>query len=110
MSRLRVLLFLFRSLRCVIVSLSTFGRLVLVSAFAIVSGCGGSDPYATVPVTGVVTCNGNPVANGVVNFTPLPDQEGRGEATFPPQIASTSALFTRAMALPSAITNLYPLP
>lgn len=60
-------------------SLRTFGRLVLVSACAIVSGCGGPDPYATVPVTGVVTCNGKPVANGVVNFTPLPDQEGRGE-------------------------------
>jgi hypothetical protein len=42
-------------------------------------GCGGADPYATVPVSGVVTCNGKPVANGVVNFTPLPDQEGRSE-------------------------------
>jgi hypothetical protein len=60
-------------------ALRSFSRLVVVGAFAIVLGCGRSDPYATVPVSGVATCNGKPIANGVVNFTPLPDQEGRSE-------------------------------
>ena len=41
-------------------------------------GCNGGDPYATTPVSGVVTCQGKPVANATVNFTPQP-QEGRAE-------------------------------
>ena len=42
-------------------------------------GCsGGGDRYDTVPVSGVVACNGKPVANGVINFTPMAEQ-GRSE-------------------------------
>jgi hypothetical protein len=40
------------------------------------AGCGGSNEYETTPVSGVVTCEGKPVANATVNFTPLPE-EGR---------------------------------
>ncbi len=42
-------------------------------------GCGGGgDRYDTIPVSGVVTCGGKPVANGTVNFTPMAEQ-GRTE-------------------------------
>ncbi len=51
-------------------------RLALLAST--VSGCGGADRYQTVPVSGVVTCQGKPVANGAVSFTPLPE-EGRDE-------------------------------
>ncbi len=55
------------------------GRFAILLVFAVITfGCGGPDPYGTVPVRGVVTCNGKPVANGVVNFTPMPDQ-GRAD-------------------------------
>ena len=60
-------------------SLRIFGRIGLLWVCVFFGGCGKSDPYAPVPVSGVVTCNGKPIANGVVNFTPLPDQEGRSE-------------------------------
>ena len=38
------------------------------------SGCSDADRYDTTPVRGVVTCQGKPVANGTVNFTPMPNQ------------------------------------
>ncbi len=38
-----------------------------------ISGCGDSGEYATTPVSGIVTCQGKPVANATVSFTPLPD-------------------------------------
>ncbi len=60
-------------------ALISFCRIWVVVVFAMQVGCGRSDPYATVPVKGVVTCNGKPLANGVINFTPVADQEGRGE-------------------------------
>lgn len=45
------------------------------------AGCGGdAEQYKTVPVSGVVTCKGVPVANATVNFTPLAEAgrvEGR---------------------------------
>jgi hypothetical protein len=43
---------------------------------SMLAGCGGSNEYETTPVSGVVTCEGKPVANATVNFTPLPE-EGR---------------------------------
>jgi|GEM_PF-1806987 len=59
-------------------------RVFVVSLFGWVlpslSGCGGADPYDTTLVSGVLTCQGKPVANGTVNFTPMPNQgqaEGR---------------------------------
>jgi hypothetical protein len=46
---------------------------------SILSGCGGNaERYDVVPVSGIVTCQGKPVANAVVNFTPMA-QEGRAE-------------------------------
>ena len=60
-------------------ALRWFGRIAFTSVTAVLFvGCGGGDPYGTVPVSGVATCNGKPVANGVVNFTPMPDQ-GRAD-------------------------------
>ena len=54
-----------------------FALLSIVALFA--AGCGSNeDRYDTVPVRGVATCNGKPIANGVVNFTPMKDQ-GRAE-------------------------------
>jgi hypothetical protein len=52
-----------------------FQKLWLASTCFIVafSGCGGSNEYETTPVSGVVTCQGKPVSNAFVNFTPLPD-------------------------------------
>lgn len=52
-----------------------FPKLCLASVgFVIIfSGCGGSNEYETTPVSGVVTCQGKPVSNATVNFTPLPD-------------------------------------
>ncbi|MEQ1824767.1 MAG: hypothetical protein ABL921_02440 [Pirellula sp.] len=41
-------------------------------------GCANPDQYPTVPVSGVVTCEGKPIANATVNFTPMADQ-GRPE-------------------------------
>ena len=51
--------------------------LSLLSALALVltGGCGNPEEYEVVPVRGVVTCQGKPVANGFVNFTPLQGQE-----------------------------------
>ena len=56
-----------------------FLRLSVLSVFSMSLGCGGgSDRYDTVPVSGVVTCNGKPLANGVINFTPMAEQ-GRSD-------------------------------
>jgi hypothetical protein len=49
-----------------------FGLLVVL--FSLTLGCGGANEYATVPVSGTVTCNGKPLANGTINFTPMADQ------------------------------------
>ena len=43
---------------------------------ALLAGCGGTNEYETTPVSGVVTCQGKPVANATVNFTPNAE-EGR---------------------------------
>ena len=48
---------------------------------SLIVGC-GSDPehYEIVPVSGILTCEGQPVANAMVNFTPIADEsrkEGR---------------------------------
>jgi hypothetical protein len=41
------------------------------------AGCGGQgEQYDVVPVRGVVTCQGKPVANATINFTPIAE-EGR---------------------------------
>ena len=51
---------------------SWLGTLFCVFA---VSGCtGNAEQYETVPVSGIVTCEGKPVANATVNFTPMSDQ------------------------------------
>jgi uncharacterized GH25 family protein len=47
---------------------------VFVCLLFIFNGCGGSNEYETTPVSGVVTCQGKPVANATVNFTPVPDE------------------------------------
>ena len=47
---------------------------VMSVGFAI--GCGGRDTVSTVPVKGKVTCNGQPVKGGTINFSPA--GEGRG--------------------------------
>lgn len=45
---------------------------VLVLFLLVAGGCGGdSEQYETVPVSGVITCQGKPIANATVNFTPL---------------------------------------
>jgi hypothetical protein len=62
-----------------------FRKLCLASTclWVVFSGCGGSNEYETTPVSGVVTCQGKPVGNATVNFTPLldasraPGQRGR---------------------------------
>jgi hypothetical protein len=41
-------------------------------------GCSDAQQYQTVPVSGVITCKGVPVANAMVNFTPL-QQEDRAQ-------------------------------
>lgn len=55
-----------------------YGLLVVGLLFISIFGCGGSDEYSVVPVRGVVTCQGKPVTNATVNFTPKADQ-GRPE-------------------------------
>jgi uncharacterized GH25 family protein len=37
-------------------------------------GCGSSNEYETTRVSGLVTCQGKPVANATVNFTPVPEE------------------------------------
>ena len=37
-------------------------------------GCSNSTEYETTLVSGVVTCQGKPVPNATVNFTPVPDE------------------------------------
>lgn len=44
---------------------------LLLIVLSVVSGCGGGAyQYDLVPVSGVATCEGKPVANAIVNFTP----------------------------------------
>lgn len=45
---------------------------VTVALFLPLSGCssGQAEHYDVVPVSGVITCQGKPVANATVNFTP----------------------------------------
>lgn len=51
------------------------GSWAVLGFFCFVAGCGGNaEEYETVPVSGVVTCEGKPIANATVNFTPLADQ------------------------------------
>ncbi len=38
-------------------------------------GCGNSGEYAVVPVSGIVTCQGKPVGNATVNFTPKASED-----------------------------------
>lgn len=50
-----------------------------IALACLLNGCSGnSEQYETVPVSGVVTCEGKPIANATVNFTPMADQ-GRAE-------------------------------
>ncbi len=49
-----------------------------LAAFLVGCGGGGGDQYGVQPVSGVVTCQGKPVANATVNFTPV-KEEGRAE-------------------------------
>ncbi|MBA4030414.1 MAG: hypothetical protein C0478_05920 [Planctomyces sp.] len=35
------------------------------------AGCGSADNFATAPVKGVVTCKGQPVSGGTINFSPI---------------------------------------
>jgi hypothetical protein len=53
-------------------------RMWFLAILVVALGCVDSERYSTVPVSGVVTCEGKPVANATVNFTPLADQ-GRPE-------------------------------
>ncbi len=46
-------------------------RSVIFFLPSILVGCGGGDEYATVPVSGILTCQGKPVANATINFSPL---------------------------------------
>ncbi len=57
--------------------LSMAGLMLLLSN-AGCGGGGGGEQYDVVPVSGVVTCEGKPVANAGVNFTPIAE-EGRAE-------------------------------
>jgi len=55
-------------------------RLLAPLALAVCLGCGGgNDAYKTVAVSGVLTCQGNPVPGVQVIFSPQPG-EGRSEA------------------------------
>lgn len=45
-------------------------RWMSLLCLAVLQGCGNSGEYAVVPVSGVVTCQGKPVANATVNFSP----------------------------------------
>ncbi|QDU39539.1 hypothetical protein Mal4_38840 [Maioricimonas rarisocia] len=51
----------------------------LLPVLLVVAGCtGGAHQYDVVPVSGVVTCEGKPVANAIVQFSPA-EKEGRAE-------------------------------
>ena len=50
-------------------------RLLLLLGLAALPGCGDSGEYAVVPVSGIVTCQGKPVANANVNFSPKASEE-----------------------------------
>lgn len=41
---------------------------LFIASFA---ACGSKTGYQTTPVSGVVTCDGQPVANATINFTPV---------------------------------------
>jgi hypothetical protein len=51
---------------------------ILLFLLLAAGGCGDAHQYQTVPVSGVITCKGVPVANAMVNFTPL-EQEDRAQ-------------------------------
>lgn len=52
------------------------------------TGCGGGgEQYDVVPVSGVVTCQGEPVVGGVVNFTPQPAKDKDRAAGRPGRVA-----------------------
>jgi predicted small lipoprotein YifL len=52
----------------------TISRLALVIALAAAAGCGGGPKY--VPVSGVVTVDGQPYKNAVVSFQPVAAKDG----------------------------------
>jgi hypothetical protein len=52
-----------------------FGHLILV---CLVVGCSGGTKFSTARAGGTVTCEGQPVAGAVVNFTPLAAASGGG--------------------------------
>lgn len=45
---------------------------LLFCAPIIAAGCGGGHEFPTTPVSGVVTCSGNPVSGGTIMFIPVP--------------------------------------
>lgn len=45
-------------------------RLLLLLGLGLLVGCGNSGEYKVVPVSGIVTCQGKPLANATVNFSP----------------------------------------
>src|SRR5690606_16725167 len=56
-------------------SATAMTKLALLGAILMVSGCGSNGP-AVVPVTGIVTANGKPLADVLVEF--VPQEEGWG--------------------------------
>lgn len=44
---------------------------LLFCAPVIAAGCGGGHEFPTTPVSGIVTCSGNPVSGGTIMFIPL---------------------------------------
>ncbi len=62
------------------IAANSLARLGCGVCLFLVVGCGDSGEYAVVPVSGVVTCDGKPVANATVNFSPLPDEDRPAES------------------------------
>ncbi len=54
-----------------------------LAAMSLSSGCGtNAPPHGPATVRGKVTLNGQPVAGGLVVFTPNPDRGGRGKSAY----------------------------
>lgn len=45
-------------------------RLLFLLGLGLLVLCGNSGEYAMVPVSGIVTCQGKPVVDATVNFSP----------------------------------------
>ena len=66
-------------------------RLILLTLFVIVSGCGGPKPVPTYPVSGKVVIGGKPVASALVVFHP---EDATSDSPRPRATTGTDGSFT----------------